>query len=94
MANRTIRTPRSQVSPRFSRESTFLTPEEIAAMLRVPDRRSCQGRRDYALLLLMVSSGLRASEVCGLSAGDIETYRSQRVLRVFGKGEKTRLVPQ
>ena len=75
------------------RESTFLTPEEIAAILRVPDRRNIQGKRDYALLLLMVSSGLRASEICGLSVENLETYRSQKVLRVIGKGEKARRVP-
>ena len=93
MANPTNKPPRSQDSQKAKRESGFLTPEEIAVLLRVPDRRTLQGKRDFALLLLMVSSGLRASEVCGLSVGDIETYRSQRVLRVFGKGQKTRLVP-
>ncbi len=36
MANPTNKPPRSQASSRFSRESIFLTPEEVAAILRVP----------------------------------------------------------
>jgi len=75
------------------RESTFLTPTEVEAMLRVPDRRSCQGRRDYALLLTMFSSGLRSAELCSLNVGDIESYRNRPVLVVNGKGGKVRRVP-
>lgn len=93
MANPTNKPPRSQASPRFSRESTFLTPEEITAMLRVPDRRTLQGKRDYALLKTMMATGLRAAELCGLDVGHIESYRSQPVLVVNGKGGKVRRVP-
>ena len=93
MVNPTNKPPPSQVSPRFSRESTFLTPTEVEAMLRVPDRRSCQGRRDYALLLTMFSSGLRSAELCSLNVGDIESYRNRPVLVVNGKGGKVRRVP-
>ena len=75
------------------RESTFLTPTEVEAMLRVPDRRSCQGRRDYALLLTMFSSGLRSAELCSLNVGDVQTYRNASVLRVVGTGKKLRMVP-
>ena len=75
------------------RESTFLVQEEIEAMLRVPDRRSCQGRRDYALLLTMFVTGLRSAELCSLNVGHIESYRNQPVLVVNGKGGKVRRVP-
>ena len=75
------------------RESTFLTPTEVAAMLRVPDRRTIQGKRDYALLKTMFAAGLRAAELCGLDVGHIETYRNQPVLVVNGKGGKVRRVP-
>jgi len=75
------------------RESTFLTPEEIQAMLRVPDRRTVQGRRDAAILKTMLSGGLRSAEICGLNVGDIQSYRSQPVLVVNGKGGKVRRVP-
>jgi len=93
MANPNNKPPGSQDSQKATRESGFLTPEEIAALLRVPDKRTLQGKRDYALLLLMVSSGLRASEVCGLNVEDIEQYRNALMIRVVGKGKKLRRVP-
>ena len=93
MANPTNKPPRSQTSPRLCRESTFLTPEEIAAMLRVPDRRTLQGKRDYAILKTMMATGLRSAELCTLDVGHVETYRNQPVLVVNGKGGKVRRVP-
>lgn len=81
------------MSKNNKRETGFLTPEEIAAMLRVPDRRSIQGKRDYALLKTMFASGLRSAELCTLSAEDIQSYRNQAVLAVNGKGGKNRHVP-
>ena len=75
------------------RESTFLVQEEIEAMLRVPDRRTPQGKRDYALLKTMFAAGLRSAELCALDVGHIETYRNQPVLVVSGKGGKVRRVP-
>ncbi|ODS30801.1 MAG: site-specific recombinase [Candidatus Scalindua rubra] len=74
------------------RESEFLTGEEIKAILRVPDRRSLRGKRDYALLLLMLSTGLRKAEVCGLKQQDVTTYRNQPVVDVTGKGGRHRRV--
>lgn len=75
------------------RESTFLVQEEIEAMLRVPDRRILQGKRDYALLKTLFATGLRAAELCALDVGHVESYRSQPVLVVNGKGGKVRRVP-
>lgn len=74
------------------RVSEFLTEDEITAILRVPDRRTLQGKRDYALLLLMFSTGLRKAEVCGLRVEHVTTYRNQPVVDVMGKGEKHRRV--
>jgi site-specific recombinase XerD len=74
------------------RVSEFLTEDEISAILRVPDRRTLQGKRDYALLLLMFSTGLRKAEVCNLRVADVTTYRNQPVVDVMGKGEKHRRV--
>lgn len=47
--------------------------------------------RDKAMLELLYGSGLRVSELIGLNLSDID--KSQRVLRIIGKGNKTRLVP-
>lgn len=75
------------------RVSEFLTEGEIKAMLRVPDRRTLQGKRDYAVMLLMLSTGLRKAEVCSLTTGSVTTYRNQAVLDVTGKGKRRRRVP-
>ncbi len=74
------------------RPSEFLTPDEVRALLRIPDRRTLKGKRDYALLLLMLSSGLRKAEVCSLSIENLTTYRNQPVVDVIGKGQKHRRV--
>lgn len=47
--------------------------------------------RDQAILSLLYFCGLRASELCGLELQNI--YLKQRVLKVYGKGRKERIVP-
>src|SRR5579872_3819348 len=42
---------------------SFLTRQEVAALLASPDRSTWAGRRDYALLVLAIQTGLRASEL-------------------------------
>jgi integrase/recombinase XerD len=75
------------------KETEFLTEEEAQAMLRVPDRRTLQGKRDYAILLTLLTTGLRKAEVCSLKIGDLKTYRNQAVIDVVGKGKKFRRIP-
>lgn len=75
------------------KETEFLTEEEAQAMLRVPDRRTLQGKRDYAILLTLLTTGLRKAEICNLKVGDLKTYRNQAVIDVIGKGQKFRRIP-
>jgi integrase/recombinase XerD len=75
------------------KETEFLTEEEAQAMLRVPDRRTIQGKRDYAILLTLLTTGLRKAEICSLKIGDIKTYRNQSIVDVIGKGKKFRRIP-
>jgi site-specific recombinase XerD len=75
------------------RETEFLTEEEAQAILRVPDRRTLRGKRDYAILLTLLTTGLRKAEICGLRAGNLKTYRNQGVIDVTGKGKKFRRIP-
>jgi integrase/recombinase XerD len=75
------------------KETEFLTEEEAQAILRVPDRRTLQGKRDYAILLTLLTTGLRKAEICNLKVGDLKTYRNQAVIDVIGKGQKFRRIP-
>jgi len=76
-----------------NRESEFLTEEEAAAVLRIPDRRTLQGKRDYAILLTLLTTGLRKGEICSLKMRDFKTYRNQAVVDIVGKGNKFRRLP-
>ena len=49
----------------------FLTRREIEALLAVPDQKTWAGRRDRALLLVAVQTGLRVSELTGLRCQDV-----------------------
>ena len=75
------------------KETEFLTEEEAEAILRVPDRRTLQGKRDYAILLTLLTTGLRKAEICSLKVEDLKTYRNQAVIDVIGKGQKFRRIP-
>lgn len=70
----------------------FLLEEEIAALIAAPDPRKWIGRRDHALLLLAVQTGLRNSEIRGLRRQDVEFGAGAHV-RCLGKGRKTRCTP-
>ena len=71
----------------------YLDQAEIQSLLRCPDRRNSEGKRDYAILTLMVFTGLRKSEVCSLKVGSIGEYRSQKIINVTGKGKRFRRIP-
>jgi integrase/recombinase XerD len=71
---------------------TFLTESEIDALLRSPDRSTWTGRRDHALLLFAAQTGLRASELTGLSCGDVHLGSGAHV-SCLGKGRKQRITP-
>ncbi len=68
-----------------------LSVEEVMRLLQAPDRGTPRGQRDYALLVLLYSSGLRASEIINVRTGDVDL--GEAVVRCLGKGCKERLVP-
>ncbi len=51
---------------------SYLTEPELDALLAAPDRSTWTGRRDHALLLLAVQTGLRASELASLRGQDLQ----------------------
>ena len=71
---------------------SYLTPDETDALLAAPDRSTWHGRRDHALLLLAVQTGLRVSELTGLTRQDIHLGAGPHV-RCHGKGRKDRATP-
>lgn len=66
--------------------------EETDALLAAPDRATWLGRRDHALLLLAVQTGLRVSELTSLTCGDVHLGPGAHV-RCHGKGRKDRATP-
>lgn len=74
------------------RQVAFLEPEEVEVLIAAPDLDRWEGRRDHALIVLAVQTGLRLSELTGLTCGDIELASGAHV-RCAGKGRKQRGVP-
>jgi site-specific recombinase XerD len=69
-----------------------LTRPEIDALLASPDRSTSIGRRDRALMLVAVQTGLRVSELTSLRRQDVTLGASAHV-RCMGKGRKERATP-
>ena len=74
------------------KEVTFLAPSEAQALIDAPDCSRWEGRRDRALLVLALQTGLRVSELTGLDCGDVAVGNGGHV-RCEGKGRKQRVVP-
>ena len=68
-----------------------LSEAQVEALLKAPDVTKPLGLRDRAMIELMYASGLRVSELIWLKG--VEIGMNEGVLRIFGKGGKTRLVP-
>jgi len=71
---------------------SFLTKDEINALLAAPDRGTWTGRRDHALLLTAIQTGLRVSELTGLRCQDVHLGTTS-YLFTLGKNRKQRTVP-
>ena len=71
---------------------TYLADDEIDALLAAPDRATWTGRRDHTLLLVAVQTGLRVSELIGLTRADIHLGTGAH-LSCHGKGRKDRVTP-
>jgi integrase/recombinase XerD len=68
-----------------------LTESQVEALLAAPDLNTPLGVRDRAWIELLYASGLRVSELAGLSARTV--YLDEGFLKVLGKGRKERLIP-
>ena len=75
-----------------SRLVSHLNPSETEALLDTPDMRSRAGIRDYAMLHLALSAGLRVSEITGLLIDDV-TLQPLPTILIRGKGRRERALP-
>jgi integrase/recombinase XerD len=93
MESRISRDPSALIAAPSLRQSLprTLAVEEVEQLLDAPSGQGWKPERDRALLEVLYACGARVSEAVGLRTGEIEP--SLRVLRLTGKGSKTRIVP-
>lgn len=79
-------------SPRLEKRLPYhLTIDEVTTLVEAPSGADPLSVRNRAILELLYSSGLRVSELTGLSLRDLDLQ--ERLVRVMGKGRKERIVP-
>ena len=91
--NKVTTDPTLQIdSPKLPRSlPKSLTEEDVETLLAAPNINQPLGLRDRAMLEIIYASGLRVSELVGLKVTEVSL--NEGVIRVTGKGSKTRLVP-
>ena len=91
--NKISKDPTLQIeSPKLPRSlPKSLNEDEVVALLNAPNITEPAGLRDRAMLELLYACGLRVSELVGVKATEVSI--NEGVVRVTGKGSKTRLVP-
>ena len=71
---------------------TYLSDDEVEALLGACDQGTWTGRRDHSLLVLAVQTGLRISELSALKCVDV-TFGAGAHVHTIGKGRKERRTP-
>lgn len=91
--NRVSKDPTLQIeSPKLPRSlPKSLNEDEVVSLLNAPNVEDATGLRDRAMLELLYACGLRVSELVGIKLTEVSV--NEGVVRVTGKGSKTRLVP-
>jgi integrase len=88
-----VKAPRAESG---QREGTWLTQDEvrqlIRALRRLDSENSASVARNSAIVILMVTCGLRRDEITTATWGDLSRQGRNAVIRVHGKGEKLRIV--
>jgi len=104
MLNRTVDLPDPQIATaaarikgapiRGVRAGKWLTAEQAVKLLAAPDVSTFKGKRDRALLAVLIGSGLRREELAHLEVADLEEREGRCVIpELVGKGQRVRLVP-
>lgn len=74
------------------RLSAYLEAEDARSIINIPNKRTCDGWRDYTLLLFLYNCGARVSEATSLRWDDLQ-LSAPRQVRLRGKGKKERILP-
>jgi site-specific recombinase XerD len=74
-------------------EISWLTVEETAAILAAPDHSTWTGRRDHAMITVLLATGLRISELLNLTRADARIQTTGSHVRCVGKGRRERSTP-
>jgi integrase len=81
------------VKEKGTRLGNWLTKEQAKELLAVPDRPTVKGKRDYAILALLVGCALRRRELASLTVEDIQMRENRWVIiDLLGKGGRVRTV--
>ncbi|CAN5404815.1 hypothetical protein BH10ACI4_BH10ACI4_05830 [soil metagenome] len=81
------------VKEKGTRLGNWLTKEQARELLAVPDRSTVKGKRDYAILALLVGCALRRRELASLTVEDIQMRENRWVIiDLVGKGGRVRTV--
>ena len=77
-----------------TRTGMWVGKAELDRILRIPDRKTLRGKRDFAMLAVLFSTGLRRSELVGLPVAALRQQDGQwGLIDLVGKGGKLRSVP-
>src|SRR5262249_12350963 len=90
LINRVLAIPPKRYDKRLI---SYLTAAEAQALIDAPDQTRWEGRRDRALLVLALQTGLRVSELIALNCDHIVLGTGAHVRCEQGKGRKQRAVP-
>jgi tyrosine recombinase XerC len=83
---------RSITTPKLEKRlPSFLDEKSVARLMDVPNQSTATGQRDWAILELLYSTGMRLAELVQLNISDIDF--SRETVRLHGKGGKQRIVP-
>jgi integrase/recombinase XerC len=80
------------ITPKIGKRlPSFLDEESVHQLIDSPDQTTANGKRDRAILELFYSTGMRLSELIGLTISDLK--KEEGLIKIRGKGRKERIVP-
>lgn len=81
-----------QYKKAVQKEMDYLDHNEISTILSIPNKGTKQGFRDYVLILLLINTGARASEISNICVQDF-VFGDTSYVKLMGKGKKERICP-